>query len=165
MRVSKADLVIIKLFSRRYLLACRLDFVRCIRSHHAGTILVGAETIGLEIVRWNWSPTRSWCRWCRRQSGPRAGRRRNHRGRCWWKLYAHSLSGVPLSTKVSRQSILGYIHGSSLSAEGVQATNSMWRKTQTIILSRFSRRVGILPTSCVWLYWSEMCRIVYWLVL
>jgi len=34
-----------------------------------------------------------------------------------------------------------------------QATNLMWSKTQTRFLSRFGRRVGVILTSCVWLYW------------
>ena len=58
-----------------------------------------------------------------------------------------------VSTKASRQSTLGYTHGSSLSADGAQATNLWWRKTLTRFLSRFDRRVGIIPTSCIWLYW------------
>jgi len=79
-----------------------------------------------ELARWNWGPIRSWCRWCRRQSGPRVGHHRNHRGRCWWgkfpsgssrELYAHPLPSAPLSTKASQQSILGYTHGSSLSVD------------------------------------------------
>jgi len=41
------------------------------------------------------------------------------------ELYAHPLPGAPLSTKASRQSTLGYTHGSSLSVDGAQATNSM----------------------------------------
>ena len=41
------------------------------------------------------------------------------------KLYAHPLPGAPLSTKASRQSTLGYTHGSSLSVDGAQTTNLM----------------------------------------
>jgi len=40
-------------------------------------------------------------------------------------LHAHPLPGAPLSTKASRQSTLGYTHGSSLSVDGAQITNSM----------------------------------------
>ena len=41
------------------------------------------------------------------------------------RVYAHPLPGAPLLTKASRQSTLGYTHGSSLSVDGAQATNLM----------------------------------------
>ena len=41
------------------------------------------------------------------------------------KLHAHPVPSAPLSTKGSRQSTLGYTHGSSFSVNGAQATNSM----------------------------------------
>jgi len=41
------------------------------------------------------------------------------------KLTSHCSSYCYLSTKASRQSTLGYTHGSSLLVDGAQATNSM----------------------------------------
>jgi len=77
---------------------------------------------------WSWG-RRQWSRWSSRwwtrDLQPRQRKRR------WWpscssrELYAHPLPGAPLSTKVSRQSTIGYTHGSRLSVDGAQATNSM----------------------------------------
>jgi len=42
-----------------------------------------------------------------------------------WEAVRTPLPGAPLSTKASRQSTLGYSHGSSLSVDSAQATNLM----------------------------------------
>ena len=41
------------------------------------------------------------------------------------KYYTHVIIYSVVSTKASRQSTLGYTHGSSLSVDGAQTTNSM----------------------------------------
>ena len=68
---------------------------------------------------------------------------------------------LPMSTKASRQSTLGYTHGSSLSANRCASyeLDGDARHKQGFS-SRFGCRVGVIPTSCVWLFWSGMIRIV-----
>ena len=60
-----------------------------------------------------------------------------------------------MSTKVGWQSTLGYTHGSSLSVDGAQATNSMVTQDTDKVFIQVRPPVGVIPTSCVWLYWIE----------
>ena len=60
--------------------------------------------------------------------------------------YLHDFHAGLLSTKASRQSTLGYTHGSSLSVDGAQATNSM--VTQDTDKFFYPERRGRISCTC-----------------
>ena len=122
--------------------------------------------IGSGFLPKSWSQSRrcelsKWsCQWWTWGLQPRSRKLERWPSCSSGELYAHPLPGAPLSTKAGRQSTLGYTHGSSLSVDGAQATNSIVTQDTDKVFIRVRPSCGrntyvprLIVLDCVELIW------------